>query len=122
MTAGFERYIERGAFGSAASLSKRGNFGMRQAWAEMKPLPDYPALFDDQSPDHRIWTGRSTALGRQAKGQEHVVVILLAVGHRFLRDAAFDLAEERGDLAAAFFASASANAACAAASRAIATR
>ncbi len=122
VTTGLERHIEGSALGSAAGLSKRENFRMRQAWTKMKSLPDDSAPFDHQGTDHRIGTSRTPALRRQAKGQSHIVEILLALGHRLLRDATLTLAEGRGDLAADFFASASANAACAAASLAIATR
>ena len=122
MTAGFERHIEGGALGAASGLPEGQNFRMREAGSKMKSLPDDPAVFDDHGTDHRIWAGRTPALRRKAKGQSHVVVILLAVGHRLLRDAAFALAEGRGYFGTAFFASASANAACAAASLAIATR
>jgi len=51
----------------------------------MKTLADDPALFDDDSADHRIRARRSTALRRQAKGQGHIMEILCTVGHRFLR-------------------------------------
>jgi len=119
MTAGFERHIESSASGAASRLSEGQNFRMRQARAQMKPPPDDPALFDNQSTDHRVRAGRTLAPRRQTKGHSHEMKISL---HRFLREAVFDLREGLFDFAPAFFASASASAACAAASRAIATR
>ncbi len=74
----------------------------------MKALSDDSALLDDQGADHRVWTGCAPPLRRQATGQSHEMEI---PSHRFLREAAFILAGVRGDFAADFFASASANAA-----------
>jgi hypothetical protein len=68
MTTGLERHIERRAACATPRLPKSENFRMRQAWAQMKPPPDDPALFDDHGADHRIWAGRTPALRRKAKG------------------------------------------------------
>lgn len=131
MTAGFERHIECRATRAAACSPEGQNFRMRKAGAKMESLADDTALVDDHSANHRIRTGCPPSLRRKAKGQGHVVEILCATTHRFARPA-----EERRPMRAGFadftrdaaagpedfLVSASANAACAAASRAIATR
>lgn len=128
MAAGFERHIERRAARAAAGLPERQDFRVRKARPEMKALPDDAALFDDHGADHWIRTGRPPALRGKTKSPRHIVEILCAAGHRFLRPTRerrpgfADLARDGADGPAVFLASASANAACAAASRAIATR
>src|SRR5512134_2061734 len=98
----------------------------------MISLSDDPALLHYQGPDHRIRACRPLTPCRQAKGQGHVPEILCAAGHRFLRATRdrlrvaradfVDFARDLEDGFAAFFASASARAAWAAAKRAMATR
>lgn len=99
------------------------NFCVWSTWSEMKPLPDNLALPNDQGSYHRIWAGCALPLRRQAKGQRHEMQILLCSGHRLLRRA-----DDGFRAVGAFFFTgfvldaAAAMAACAAASRAIATR
>ena len=131
MAAGLKRDIQCRAARAVSRLLKRQDFRVRKARPEMKALPDAAALFDDHGADHWIRTGRPPALRRKAKGQGHVVEILCAANHRFARTAEdrrpvragfADFARDAAAGPTAFLASASANAACAAASRAIATR
>ena len=91
------------------------------AGAEMKALPDDPALIYHQGTDHWIRACRSPALRRQVKSQGHVAKILCAAGHRFLRATRDRLRPVRADFVdfardgeegmAAFLAAASAKAA-----------
>ncbi len=87
----------------------------------MKPLPDDLALANDQGSDHGIWACCSTAPCRQAKGHDHEVKIVLCTGHRLL-GREVDGLRATLDFFPAGFAFEAAIAACAAASRAIATR
>ena len=97
----------------------------------MKTLPDDSVSTNHQGSDHRIRTGRSLALRRQAKSQGHVMQVLIATTHRALRVTRgrrrrdCDLVGFTRDDAAVlmdFLASASDKAACAAANLAIGTR
>jgi hypothetical protein len=95
----------------------------------MEALTNDPAVVDDHGADHRIWAGGPPAPRGQAKGLGHVPVILGVDSHRFMRLARdrrrepVDLdARDEDDALVFFFASPSANAAWAAASRAMATR
>jgi hypothetical protein len=101
---------------------------MGTAGPAMVPLPDNPVAGHDHRPDHRIGAGASLSLGRQPEGQRHVPIVAVRVFHRFLarveadrrvRPAVALFFEERD---AGFFSVAPVKAACAAASRAIATR
>lgn len=131
MGTGLQSHIEGRATRAAACPPEGENFRMRKAWAKMKTLADDTALADDHSANHRIRTGCLPSLRRKAKGQGHVVEILCATNHRFARPAEdrrpvragfADFARDTAAVPAVFLASASASAACAAASRAIATR
>lgn len=132
MATGFERDVERSPDGPLTCLPKRQDFRVCFAWAVMKTAPDNTAMLYHYGADHGIGAGRSLALCRKAKGQGHVLQIFRAAGHRFLR-----VTRDRLRLARAgfvvfacddeerlddFLASASANAAWAAASRAMGTR
>ena len=143
MATGLKRHIECGASCLRSGLLQREYFCVSSSWSEMKTLADDPPLSDDDGTNHRIRTGRSLALRRQAKGQGHIVKISRTVGHRFLRlptvvlgaslprfdDDVETLMDFTGLIRAAVvfldmagLADASAIAACAAANRAIATR
>ena len=97
----------------------------------MKTLPDDLVSLDDHRADHRIRTGRPSALRRQAKGQSHVAQVLNAIGHRVLRAtrdrrrldlALVDFTRDEVVAFVDFPPSASASAAWAAANLAIGTR
>src|SRR5690242_6214972 len=113
MTTGFKRHIERGAIRTLACLAECKNFSVRETGTKMKPLSDDPSSVDDDGPDHRIGTCCAAALRREAKRLGHVLKILYAVGHRFLRATRDRLRRDRADVAgfSPFLASASANAA-----------
>ena len=132
MTTGFERDIEGCATCPCACPPECENFCVGLPWSEMEPGSYDLAVLHHQGADHRIRAGCSLAFRRQAKGQGHVLEILRAGRHRFLRvtrdrlriaRADFvDFARETEAARADGLAAASANAAWAAANLAIATR
>ena len=129
---------------------ERKHLGVWKTGPEMIPLSHDPSSIHHDGADHRIGTRRAATFRRQAQGRHHISKILRAVyppavtfrngtgisrirqarlspdanGHRFLRDLEEGRRTVRADAAAfaPFLASASASAACAAASRAIPTR
>lgn len=127
MAAGLKRHIERGASRILSCLVERQNFCVWSPGAEVKTLPDDRALLNHHGADHRIRACRSLSFRRQAKGEGHEAEILLSAGHRRVRRDVDDLRDFDGlRVTLAFFPAGfaldSAMAACAAASRAIATR
>jgi hypothetical protein len=85
VAAGFERYVERGSARQTSGLAKRKHFGMGLAGCVMIGLADDAAFGDDNSPNHRVGAGLSVALRSKAKSQHHIVEIVRAGRHRFLR-------------------------------------
>lgn len=86
MAAGFEGYVERGTANQRSGLAKREHFGMGLAGCVMIGLADDAAVAgDDDGPNHRVGAGLTEALRSKAKSQRHIVEIVSADGHRFLR-------------------------------------
>ena len=68
-----------------SGLAKREHFGMGLAGGVMIGLADDAALGDDHGPNHRVGGGLTETLRRKAKSQHHIMEIVCADGHRFLR-------------------------------------
>jgi hypothetical protein len=132
MATGFECDEEGCALGQTAGLTEREDFCVRLSWPVVVPATDDASLRHDQGADHWIRTGLAAAFRREAKSQGHEVVILSGCGHRFLRASRerrravrpdpLTLVLEVGLACVRFLVSFPANAAWAAANRAMATR
>ena len=143
MATGFERRVERRAVGAWPRLLECKNFCMRLSWTVVIPAADDATVLDHEGADHGIRAGLTPALRRETKRQGHEVEVSDGDGHRFLRVTRGRLRGRRADFVlvvfvVAFFAfardpdtlrvgrerldPASANAAWAAASRAMGTR
>jgi hypothetical protein len=141
MAAGFERDIERRAFGAWSGLVECENFCVRLPWTLVISAADDAAVLHDECADHGIRTGLALALRRKTKRQGHEVKMRCGDSHRILRvtrarlrgrSAAFafvvltvdffPFAPDRDTLRAEWLDPASANAAWAAASRAMGMR
>ncbi len=92
---------------------------MRKAGAEMKPSAYDSPLADDDGADHRVWACRSPTFLGEAESEGHEIEV---ARHRFLREGAFAFTTVFDGFPPDGFSPASANAAWAAASLAIATR
>jgi hypothetical protein len=140
---GLERDIERRAYGMSPCLVERKNFRVGLPWTVMIPAADDPPVLDYKGTNHGIRAGLTLAHRRKTKRQGHEVEVRCGDSHRFLRVTRDWLRSRWADFVfavfvAAFFARtrdaealrvgrelldpASANAAWAAASRAMATR
>ena len=143
MATGFERDVERRATSAWTRLVERKNFCVGLPWTLVIPAADNAAVLDYEGADHGIRAGLAPALRRETKRQGYEVEVRGSGGHRFLRVTRGRLRGRRADFVlvvfvVAFFAfvrdpdalrvgrerldPASANAAWAAASRAMGTR
>ena len=128
MAAGFECDVEGRALRAATGLSEGEHFSVGLARPVVIALSDDQTFGDYQGADHRIRAGLPLTLCRKAKGLGYVMEVLCAGGHRLLRAVrecravGFGLEADPEDFPADFLASASAKAAWAAASLAMATR
>ena len=143
MATRFERDVERRAVGAWPRFAERKNFCVGLPWTVVIPAADDAAVLDHEGADHGIRAGLAPALRRETKRQDHEVAVRCGGSHRFLRMTRDRLRGRRADFVfvvfiGAFFAfarnpetlrmgrepldPASANAAWAAASRAMGTR
>src|SRR5262245_3277806 len=124
MTTGFQGDIERGTTRAPTCMTEGKNLSVGETGTQVKSLTDDPSSIDDDGTDQWIRARCAQTLCREAKRQGHVLEFLWASGHRFLRATRDRRRPDRVDVVdfSPFLASASANAAWAAASRAIATR
>ena len=140
---GFERDVENRAVGAWPRLAERKDFCVGLPWTVVIPAADDATVLDHEGADHGIRAGLAPALRRETKRQGHEMEVRDGGGHRFLRVTRDRLRGRRADFVlvvfvVAFFAfardpdtlrlgrerldPASANAAWAAASRAMGTR
>ncbi len=120
MATGFKRDVKSCAARTIAGLTDGEDFRMGKAWPTVISLTDHLTILDDQGADHRIGTGGPSALRREPKGLCHELKI---ARHRFLlREGPFLLPLGRDAATTVCLVASSANAAWAAASRAMATR
>jgi hypothetical protein len=79
MTAGFQRYIDRGAFWRLAAGSQRIPLRVRFSIFFMVSLTNNTAIFYDHCPNYRIWRCIAVPLLRQLNGYGHIFFVFTVI-------------------------------------------